>query len=71
MDRAALGVALRRYRMDHDRYPETLDALAPEYLARSPADPATDYHRRSDGGFELRSRATPQGAAATEWVIER
>lgn len=33
-----LAFALAAYRQDHGVYPRTLDALAPSYLARVPAD---------------------------------
>lgn len=37
---AAVGVAIERYRLDHDKKaPETLDALVPKYLKALPLDP--------------------------------
>jgi len=48
-----LGVALRLYRADHAAYPDTLDALAPDYLAVLPPDPFSGqgfhYRREADG----------------------
>jgi hypothetical protein len=37
-----VAVLLRHYEFDHDRFPESLDALVPEYAQRLPADPLTD-----------------------------
>lgn len=54
--RAAIAVALRRFRIDHGAYPNTLDELAPAYLKAVPIDASTgrrpDYVR-SGAGFEL------------------
>ena len=54
--RAAIAVALRRFRIDHGAYPNTLDELAPAYLKTVPLDASTgrrpDYVR-SGAGFEL------------------
>lgn len=38
-DRAALGVALRRHRLDHGTWPARLDELVPTYLREVPRDP--------------------------------
>jgi hypothetical protein len=35
---AQLAIALGAYRTQHGRYPELLDDLAPEYVAKVPAD---------------------------------
>ncbi len=54
--RAAIAVALRRFRIDHGAYPNTLDELAPAYLKNVPIDAFTGKqpeYRRSGAGFEL------------------
>jgi hypothetical protein len=33
------AVAMRRYRLDHGRYPQSLEALVPTYLMAAPSDP--------------------------------
>jgi hypothetical protein len=40
-------VALYRYRADHGRFPETLAALIPAYLAAIPDDPFGGARRKS------------------------
>lgn len=49
-------VALERYRLAHGAYPESLDALAPAFLARPPVDPYSDgsmgYLPPSGGPYE-------------------
>ena len=67
---AAIAVALRRFRLDHDAYPNTLDELAPFYLKAVPLDPFTDrapdYARRG-AGFELRAHLpVPSGSGTPE-----
>jgi hypothetical protein len=54
--RAAIAVALRRFRLDHGTYPNTLDELVPMYIKVVPFDPFTDRQPgflRSGAGFEL------------------
>jgi hypothetical protein len=50
---ALVAVALERYRRDHGRWPDTLDALVPQYVAAVPADPQDGkplrFKRRPDG----------------------
>jgi hypothetical protein len=50
---AFVAVALERYRRDHDHWPETLDALVPDYLSEVPSDPQDGkplrFQRRLDG----------------------
>jgi hypothetical protein len=50
---AAVAVALERYRRDHGRWPDTLEAMMPKYLAAVPKDPMDGmplrYLRRTDG----------------------
>jgi hypothetical protein len=53
-----LAFALASYRIEHGRYPEKLDSLTPEYLARVPEDPygkGTFPFRLQDGGYVLYS----------------
>lgn len=54
--RAAVVVALRRFKIDHGAYPDTLDELAPAYLKVVPIDPLTGRqpsYRKSGDGIEL------------------
>jgi hypothetical protein len=50
---AYVAMALERYRRDHGRWPDTLDALVPNYLTAVPADPQDGkplrFKRRPDG----------------------
>jgi hypothetical protein len=50
---AFVAVALERYRRDHGRWPETLDALVPKYLGAVPTDP--------QDGKPLRYKRRPAG----------
>jgi hypothetical protein len=74
---AELGVALRRYRVDHGDYPDTLAALAPAYLAQIPIDPFTGQppvYSRSGAGFSLKGDDGPGYAfrdGTLEWRVER
>ncbi len=72
--RAAIGVALRRFRIDHGAYPTTLDELTPTYLELVPVDPRTarppDYVR-SGAGFELRGEPLWPGQKPPEWKVAR
>ena len=55
-----LGVALRRYRLDHGTYPNELAALVPAYVARVPIDPFTGrapVYARHDAGFTLKGES--------------
>jgi hypothetical protein len=58
-DLARLACALERYRISHGQYPESLDALAPQYVNRLPHDivggAALTYHPTVDGEFLLYS----------------
>ncbi len=51
--------ALERYRLAHGQFPETLDALVPQYLAKLPHDliggGPLHYQRSADGRFQLYS----------------
>ena len=56
---ARVAIALERYRLAHGEYPETLDALAPQFIAQVPHDiingQPLHYHRTDDGQFVLYS----------------
>jgi len=53
------AIALERYRLAHGEFPETLDALAPQFIAQVPHDviggQPLKYRRTSDGQFVLYS----------------
>lgn len=79
--RAAIAVALRRFRIDHGGYPVTLDELVPEYLKTVPIDAWTgkrpDY-RRAGAGFELPAEMPSrdsgkwnEGKGSPIWKVER
>lgn len=58
-NQAAIACALERFRLANGNFPETLDALAPKFIAQLPKD-AIDaqpmkYRRTSDGHFILYS----------------
>lgn len=56
---ARVACALERYRLAHGEYPETLNALAPQFIAKLPHDiingQPLHYHRETDGRFVLYS----------------
>jgi hypothetical protein len=59
VDLARVACALERFRLAHDNYPETLDALAPQFIAQLPHDiingQPLHYRRTDDGKFVLYS----------------
>jgi len=59
VDQAAIACALERYRLAHGQFPETLDALAPQFMAKLPHDiingQPLHYRRTADGQFTLYS----------------
>jgi hypothetical protein len=69
VDLARVAIALERYRLAHGEYPESLDALAPQFVAKVPHDVIggqssqgsgsagrpLHYRRTSDGQFVLYS----------------
>jgi hypothetical protein len=59
VDLARLVCALERYRLAHGEYPETLDALAPQFIAKVPHDiingQPLHYRREANGHFILYS----------------
>jgi hypothetical protein len=64
---AASGVALRRYKLDHGTYPNTLEELVPSYLRVVPFDPFTERpqeYKRQGAGFELRLQIPPGAVIA-------
>jgi len=75
---ALIACALERYRLAHNAYPETLDALVPQYLAQVPRDiiggQPLHYRRTDDGKFLLYSvgwNETDDGgkpASDDDWV---
>lgn len=72
--RAAVAVALRRFRLDHGAYPNTLDELAPTYLKTVPLDPFTDRqpeYVRSGAGFELHAQLPARASGTWDWKVSR
>ena len=59
VDLARVAIALERYRLAHRQYPESLEALAPQFLAKLPHDiihgEPLHYRRTADGRFVLYS----------------
>jgi hypothetical protein len=59
LDLARVATALERYRLAHGNYPETLDALAPQFIAQLPHDiingQPLHYRLSNDGQFVLYS----------------
>jgi hypothetical protein len=58
-DLARTAIALERFRLAHGEFPESLDALAPQFLAKLPHDviggQPLKYRRTNDGQFVLYS----------------
>jgi hypothetical protein len=56
---ARTAIALERYRLAHEEFPETLDALAPQFMEKIPHDiingQPLHYRLTSDGQFVLYS----------------
>jgi tetratricopeptide (TPR) repeat protein len=59
VDLARIACALERYRLAHGEYPETLDALEPQFIEKLPHDiingQPLHYRRTDDGKFVLYS----------------
>src|SRR5208282_901758 len=59
VDLARVAIALERYRLAHGEFPESLDALAPQFIAKLPHDiingQPLHYRRTGDGQFVLYS----------------
>ncbi len=59
VDLARVAITLERYRLAHGEYPESLDALAPQFIAQLPHDiikgQPLHYRRTADGQFVLYS----------------
>jgi predicted Ser/Thr protein kinase len=59
VNQARIVCALERFRLAHDDYPKSLDALIPQYLDRIPKDliggQTPVYQRGANGGFQLSS----------------
>jgi hypothetical protein len=59
VDLARVAIALERYRLAHGEFPESLDALAPQFMEKIPHDIinglSLHYRRTDDGQFVLYS----------------
>jgi hypothetical protein len=73
-----LAVALRRFRLEHGQYPDTLSALVPTYLPSVPIDPFTGkqaVYERQGAGFRLHAEkgkyANSSTAAVLDWKVRR
>lgn len=58
VDLARVGIALERYRLAHGNYPDSLDALAPQFMEKVPNDVIGGeplHYRRTDNSFILYS----------------
>jgi hypothetical protein len=59
VDQAAIACALERHRLKHGAFPESMDALSPDFMAKIPHDVITGqpmkYRRTNDGQFVLYS----------------
>ena len=59
VDEAAVACALERHRLAHGAYPDSLEALAPQFIAQVPHDVITGqalkYRRAADGQYVLYS----------------
>jgi len=58
VNEARVACALERYKLAHGQYPDSLDALAPQFIEKIPHDVINDgqlKYRRSDDGFVLYS----------------
>jgi hypothetical protein len=73
LDRVAC--ALERYRLAHGQYPETLDALAPQFIGKLPHDiingQPLHYRRTEDGNFVLYSVGLNEKDDGGEVVIRK
>jgi hypothetical protein len=59
LDLARTAIALERFRLEHGEFPESLDALAPQFMEKIPHDviggQPLHYRRTDDGQFVLYS----------------
>lgn len=59
VDLARVAIALERYQLAHGNYPETLEALVPQFITKLPHDVINGqplkYRRTNDGSFILYS----------------
>jgi hypothetical protein len=70
---AEIAVALRRYRLDHGAYPDTLALLAPAYLDALPLDPWTGeppVYSKRDAGFSLLAGRGLRRPLA-DWIVAK
>ncbi len=72
---ARVGIALERYRLAHGEYPESLDALAPQFISRLPHDVINGgplhYRREANGRFVLYSAGWNEADDGGEVVLTR
>jgi hypothetical protein len=72
LQQAGAAIALERYYLDHGRYPESLTALAPEYLSTLAVNPADGvalvYERPSVASYRL-ATSTPGPKSPETWTI--
>lgn len=76
VNQTLIACALERYRLAHGEYPQTLDALVPEFIDAIPHDviggQPPHYSRNADGSFLLYSIGWDQldhhGLKGTDWV---
>jgi tetratricopeptide (TPR) repeat protein len=75
VDLARVACALERYRLAHGGYPETLDTLAPQFIAKLPHDiingQPLHYRRTKDGNFVLYSVGLNEKDDGGEVVIRK
>jgi len=67
VDLARVAFALERYRLAHGQYPESLDALSPQFMAKIPRDIINGqplHYRRTDDPLSQSS-----GAAGGQFVL--
>ena len=69
VDLARVACALERYRLAHGEYPESLDALVPQFIDHLPHDIINGqplHYRRTDDGnsFSIPSAGTKRTTAA-------
>lgn len=83
INQALIACAIERFRLAHGEYPESLDALVPQFMDTIPRDVIgggpLHYHRAAQGGFVLYSvgwnrqddggvRGQPFPGAGGDWV---
>jgi hypothetical protein len=75
VDLARTAIALERYRLAHGEFPESLDALAPQFIAQVPHDviggQPLKYRREADGQFVLYSNGWNENDDGAKWVSRK